>query len=110
MYAIHWLPTFGAGVLLALGAYLGYGRVFSAALGIPTWWVIGNTATATTVVSNGQELTASSPSLAWLCYINAAVLTLMLFIGFAEWYSDEREKNDRSSGVPDLAEVTGGGR
>jgi hypothetical protein len=109
MFAFQWELLFYAGVLLSLGAYLGYARVFAGALGIFTWFVLGNAATATQVVSAGTTVVTDSTALAWLCYVNAAVHALALFIGFAEWYGAERDRTDNSQRL-DPAEVIAGGR
>ncbi len=116
MYQTHYVLLFVAGILLSIGAYRGRSRGFTGLMGVFVWFVLGNASAATTYYDgSGASHVATSLSLTWLCYGNAAMHAVLFLVelraAFVDDDTDELgvdEIAQRSDpfGQTDLSEVT----
>lgn len=102
MYVIHYALLFAAGILLSIGAYRGLSRGFTGLMGVFVWFVIGNASAATTFYDgSGASHVATSLSLTWLCYGNAAMHAVLFLVELRAAFVDD-ETDDL--GVDEIAQ------
>lgn len=94
MYSTIWLALFVAGLLLGVGAFVGYARGAASILGFLTWALIGNgVAGLYTLDQAGSEVFVGSDATAWLCYIIAVGCLITLGVAIHEAYEEAEEEN-----------------
>jgi len=90
MYEIQYILLFISGLLVALGAFLGHARGFSAIAGTVVWFILGNASTAVEYFDpSGASHVATSVSLTWLCYGVAAMHVVVLLIAIHDQLTDD---------------------
>ncbi len=104
MYVIHYAFLFVAGILLSIGAYRGLSRGFTGLMGVFVWFVLGNASAATVFWDgSGAEHVATSLSLTWLCYGNAAMHAVLFLVELRAAFIDD---DTDELGVDEIAQRT----
>jgi len=94
MYVTQYALLFGAGVLLSIGAYVGYARGLASIMSFFVWQVLGNASSALQVFPDGssEAVVVGSQAVAYLCYANGFISVVLLLFAFYEWYVEEEEE------------------
>lgn len=93
--------TFGAAVLLSVGAFSGRARGFAALLGAMVWFVLGNASAAVVYYdAAGTQHVAQSLPLTWLCYGVAAIHLVVLLLTVHDILTDDSPV-DSADGLTD---------